>query len=153
MNVRPVAPADEAEWLRMRTALWPGPGSEEHPEEIRRYFAGEATEPQEVLVAEATPGRLVGLAELSIRTSAEGCTTDRVGYLEGWWVHPEWRRRGVGRALVATSMAWAREQGCTELASDTQLDNQVSQSAHLALGFEEAGRVVCYRLALDPGSG
>jgi len=161
MNVRPVAPDDEREWLRMRTALWPGPGSEDHPGEIRRFLDGEAAEPLHVLVAEpedgaeagAEPGRLVGLAELSIRPCAEGCRTDRVAYLEGWWVDPEWRRRGVGRALVRAVRAWAREQGCTELASDTAVDNEVSQRAHRAAGFEEVGRTVCYRMAVEEAGG
>jgi aminoglycoside 6'-N-acetyltransferase I len=143
----------------MRSALWPhdGPGPGDHPEEIRRYFRGEMHEPLEVLVAEeedegrsdGEPPRLVGLAELNLRNYAEGCRTDRVGYLEGWWVDPEHRRRGVGRALVRAALDWAREQGCTEFASDTTPDNGVSQRAHEALGFEEVERTVCYRRPLE----
>lgn len=148
MNIRSISNADEREWLRMRSALWPGPGSEAHPEEIGRYLSGEASEPQEVLVAEASPGHLVGFAELSIRPCAEGCLTSRVGYLEGWYVDPEWRRRGVGRELVLAALSWARAQRCTEFASDTALDNEDSQRAHRALGFEEVGRAVCYRMSL-----
>lgn len=97
------------------------------------------------------PGRLVGLAELSIRPCAEGCLTDRFGYLEGWWVDPGWRCRGVGRLLVEAVVVWARRQGCAEFASDTAVDNEVSQRAHRAVGFEEVGRTVCYRLTLDGG--
>jgi aminoglycoside 6'-N-acetyltransferase I len=114
-------------------------------------------EPLEVLVAEeedegrsdGEPPRLVGLAELNLRNYAEGCRTDRVGYLEGWWVDPEHRRRGVGGALVRAALDWAREQGCTEFASDTTPDNEVSQRAHAALGFEEVERTVCYRRPLE----
>ena len=50
------------------------------------------------LVREA--GAALGFAELSIRNYAEDCTTNRVAYLEGWYVEPHARRRGVGRALV-----------------------------------------------------
>jgi uncharacterized protein (TIGR02246 family) len=49
-----------------------------------------------VLLAEDAAG-ILGFAEVSIRPYAEGCSTDRVGYLEGWFVRPEARRRGVGR--------------------------------------------------------
>lgn len=151
LNIRPATPADEAEWLRMRSALWPhhGAGPGDHADEIRRYFRGEIHEPVEVLVAEVArdgePPRPVGVAELNIRNFAEGCRTDRIGYLEGWWVDPDHRRRGIGRALVRAALDWAREQGCTEFASDTTPDNEASQQAHEALGFEEVERTVCYR--------
>jgi aminoglycoside 6'-N-acetyltransferase I len=47
--------------------------------------------------------------------------------------------------------AWGISEGCTELASDTELENRASAAAHRALGFEEAGRVVCFRKALTAG--
>lgn len=147
MRVRPVTPADRAGWLRMREALWPSdPG--EHAGEIDRFFRGESREPLAVLVAERH-GRLVGLAELSIHPYAEGCDTDRVGFLEGWWVDPDHRRQGIGRALVEAAERWAREQGCVEFASDTQPGNATSRAAHLALGFREAGTVICFAKRLE----
>jgi aminoglycoside 6'-N-acetyltransferase I len=39
---------------------------------------------------------------------------------------------------------WARARGCRELASDALLDNEASQRAHRALGFEETERVVYF---------
>jgi aminoglycoside 6'-N-acetyltransferase I len=68
-----------------------------------------------------------------------------VPYVEEWFVMPEARRMGVGRALIAAAEAWARERGYPELASDALLDNLVSQSAHRALGFEEVERQVAFR--------
>ena len=55
---------------------------------------------------------------------------------------------GVGRALVECAERWVREQGCTELASDTWLDSEASQRAHEALGFELVDRCVNYRKSL-----
>ena len=43
---------------------------------------------------------------------------------------------------------WARGQGCIEMASDTRIDNAVSQRAHQALGFEVAEHSVLYRKTL-----
>jgi aminoglycoside 6'-N-acetyltransferase I len=83
-----------------------------------------------VLLAEDAVGDIVGIAELSIRAYAEGCRTDRVAYLEGWYVVPEARRQGVGRALIESAEEWARAQGCTEFASDIQPANEVSAAAH-----------------------
>jgi aminoglycoside 6'-N-acetyltransferase I len=94
-----------------------------------------------VLIAVDEGGRPVGFAELSIRNIAEDCTTDRVAYLEGWYVDPSVRRQGIGAALVHAAEAWARGEGCTEFGSDTQLDNEASAAAHLALGFTETARL------------
>ena len=144
--MRAAGRADREVWLGLRTALWPG---DDHGEEIDRLLdqGGDGAWPQAALIAEIG-GRAVGLAEVSVRPIAEGCASQRVGYLEGWYVEPAHRRRGVGRALVAAFEDWARAQGCRELASDTEHDNERSRRAHLALGFEEAGLVRCFRRSL-----
>ncbi|MGD8700772.1 MAG: GNAT family N-acetyltransferase [Gemmatimonadales bacterium] len=145
IRVRPASPTDAASWLRLRCALWPDGLEAEHRVEIDRFLAGQANEPQAVLLAEDGSGRLVGFAELSIRPCAEGCRTNRVAYLEGWFVVPEARGRGVGRALVEVAEAWGRAQGCREFASDAQADNELSAAAHRALGFTDVGLVRCFR--------
>ncbi len=144
-DVRAVHPADAAAWLELRRALWPEGSVAEHREEIAQFFAGEAPEPLAVLLALDGAGCPVGFAELSIRANAEGCRSDRVAYLEGWFVVPEARRHGVGRALVAAAEEWGRSQGCREFASDTEPDNDISAAAHGALGFSEVGLVRCFR--------
>ena len=150
MQVRSAIPQDSAAWLRMRQALWPDDGSHYHQSEIDQYFAGQLREPLEVLLAVADSGSPLGFAELSIRRYAEGCDTDHVGYLEGWYVVPEARRRGVGRALVLAAEQWARGRGCSEFASDALLDNDVSAAAHRALGFTETVQIRCFRKSLTP---
>jgi len=144
ITVRPVTPDDAAAWLRLRRPLWPEVSEAEHLEDIERFFAGEAREPAAVLLA-LESGRAVGLAEVSIRAYAEGCRTDRVAYLEGWFVAADARRRGVGRVLVEAAEEWGRRHGCRELASDAEADNVVSAAAHRALGFTEVGLVRCFR--------
>ena len=88
---------------------------------------------------------LVGFAEVSRRAGAEGCEPGPVAYLEGWYVAPDFRRSGVGRALVAAGEAWARAEGLRELASDTELANEASAAAHRALGFDEVAIIRCFR--------
>lgn len=151
VSVRPAGPSDAPSWLRLRRALWPDGPEAEHRDAIARFFSGEAREPMAVLLAEDGEGRAVGLAELSIRAYAEGCRTDRVAYLEGWYVVPEARRRGVGRALIGAAEDWGRAQGCTEFASDAAPDNEVSAAAHRALGFVDVGLVRCFRKDLSAG--
>jgi aminoglycoside 6'-N-acetyltransferase I len=60
-------------------------------------------------------------------------------------VEPHARRRGVGRALIQAAEDWGRAQGCTEFGSDALIDNDISASAHKALGFEETAQIRCFR--------
>jgi aminoglycoside 6'-N-acetyltransferase I len=137
---------DDDEWVRMRRALWPEGGDGEHRAEVRLWRARSDA----VALVAVRPGRvgLCGLAEVGERSVADGCETGAVAYLEGWYVDPDVRRAGVGRALVRAAEAWARERGYRELASDVELHNLVSQRAHDALGFTETSRVVLYRKSL-----
>ncbi len=148
IQVRSAKPDDASDWLRMREALWPEDRAGTHAGEIEQFFAGALNMPLEVLLAADEANHVVGFAELSIRNYAEDCVTDRVAYLEGWYVAPEWRRRGVGKALVEAAEAWARAQGCTEFGSDALLDNATSAAAHKALGFEETVQIRCFRKQL-----
>jgi aminoglycoside 6'-N-acetyltransferase I len=148
-RVRAVKPEDAGAWLQLRHALWPEGSEAEHREEIDLFFAGRfPRDPWAVLLAEDDDGGVIGLAELSLRPYAEGCRTTPVAYLEGWYVLPEARERGVGRALIAAAESWARTRGCSELASDTAPDNDVSAAAHRASGFVDAGTVRCFRKEL-----
>jgi aminoglycoside 6'-N-acetyltransferase I len=149
VQVRSATKNDTAAWLRMRQALWPEEGDPTHADEIDRYFAGPVREPLEVLLAIDEGGNAIGFAELSIRNYAEDCVTDRVGYLEGWYVEPGARRHGVGRALVEAAERWARAQGCLEFGSDALIDNEISAAAHRALGFEETAQIRCFLKTLD----
>jgi aminoglycoside 6'-N-acetyltransferase I len=145
IRVRPVTRADAAAWLRLRCALWPEGSAREHRRDIDRYFAGHRREPKAALIAVDADGSPLGFVELSIRNIVDSCETDRVAYLEGWYVVPDARRRGVGAALTVAAEQWGLQQGCTEFGSDSLVDNRVSRAAHLALGFEETGVVRNYR--------
>ena len=148
ITIRPAKQGDAAAWLQLRHALWPERSEAEHREDVERFFAGAAQEPLAVLFAEDGAGCPVGLAELSIRAYAEGCRSDRVAYLEGWFVVPSARGCGVGRALIGAAEEWGRSQGCREFASDAQPDNEISVAAHRALGFVDVGLVRCFRKEL-----
>jgi SAM-dependent methyltransferase/GNAT superfamily N-acetyltransferase len=158
-EIRPARSGDQAEWVRMRTALWPDEGGVEHGDDVATFLAtgtfrsSESSLPWKVFVAERSEGGLCGFVEASIRPFAEGCTTRPVGYMEGWFVDPDVRRRGVGSKLVKAAEEWAAAYGCEEMASDAHLENAVSHEAHKALGFEESGRLVHFRKRLPSTSG
>ena len=150
MRVRLAVSADVGPVARQFHALWPDGSLAEHEEEARAILAGSppSSMPLVVFVAEVNR-QVVGFIEVGLRSHADGCDGRQpVGFVEGWYVEREHRRRGVGRALMGTAEDWARSQGCTEIASDTWIDNEPSQRAHEALSFEVVDRCVHYRKAL-----
>jgi len=80
-----------------------------------------------------------------VRPFANGVDEQPCAFVEGWWVDEDVRRTGVGRALIEAVEGWARQRGFRELGSDALLDNTLSHTAHLALGFEERERTVNFR--------
>lgn len=70
------------------------------------------------------------------------------GYLKGIFVAEEYRKKGFASELLRACENWAKEKGCTEFASDCELVNEDSMNFHLALEFEEANRIICFRKEL-----
>jgi len=116
MIIRNIAPSDASDWELMRRDLWPEVEST-HATEIASYFAGTLAEPQAVLVAQEG-SMLAGFVELSIRDDIPVLRGKRVGYVEGLYVSPGFRARGVARHLLAAARLWARKNGCDAFASD-----------------------------------
>jgi aminoglycoside 6'-N-acetyltransferase I len=116
VTIRPIEPSDAATWERLRKDLWPK-DPESHAVEIASFFAGTLPEPQAVLVAQEGP-TIVAFAELSLRDDIPGVAGKRVGYVEGLYVTPAFRGRGIARTLLLASKAWARENHCEGFASD-----------------------------------
>lgn len=148
MEIRELRPEERGEWHRLRRLLWPDEPRETLAEEQGEILG--AAETNAVLVAALPGGDLAGFVEVSLREQAEGCSTHPVGYVEGWYVEAERRRSGLGRLLMRAAERWALSRGCTELASDAELPNEVSHEAHRALGFAEVARVVLFAKRIAP---
>lgn len=142
VSIRTARPEDRAEWLRMRLALWDDCPVEQQLFEmdgIRR------SDSDVVFLAERLEGGLCGFLEAAVRSRANGCDSTPVGYVEGWFVDPDMRRQGIGKALTEVAEDWARSKGCREMASDAELWNVLSHDAHRSLGYEETGRLVLFK--------
>ena len=142
---------DRDQLSRFREALWPKTSAEEHARETTLILEGKLplTMPLIILVAEMSDGILAGFLEVDLRSHADGCDPSRpVGYIEGWYIAEDHRHKGIGKKLLAAAEDWARSQGCVEIASDTWIDNELSQHVHEALGYEVVDRCVHYRKTL-----
>ena len=91
----------------------------------------------------------VGFSQCQLRYDyVEGTHSSPVGYLEGIFVVQEYQHKGYAKELLCECELWAKEKGCSEFASDCELENKNSYSFHIAMGFEEANRVICFKKEL-----
>jgi aminoglycoside 6'-N-acetyltransferase I len=137
--------SDDRAWLALRLALWPDGSPAEHLAAMTDTLA----RGHYVRLAVNASGSAVGFVEASKRVDyVNGTTSSPVAFLEGLYVVAGSRRQGIARALVKSVVAWALQQGLSELGSDSLLDNPQAHAAHRALGFEETERVVYFHRVL-----
>jgi aminoglycoside 6'-N-acetyltransferase I len=138
ITLRRVTQEDKSEWMRMRKGIWP-----EAPDEYLDFDMDEILINDDYFVIFACDGdKPIGLTEIQIRDYGEGCETSPVGNIEGWFVQEEYRGKGVVGVMMQAAENWVREKGCTEVASDTWLDNESSIRAHMKMGYTEVERLV-----------
>lgn len=146
MRVREFQDSDWDEWRRMDQALFPDNEFEDDLEADMRALL--ARPDAAVFIAERSDGSVCGYVEVGGRAYADGCRSSPVGYIEAWYVDPDVRRSGYGRALLAAAEEWARGRGYTEMASDARLGNIVSINAHENSGYHVIDRIVQFRKPL-----
>ncbi|MGN0432409.1 MAG: aminoglycoside 6'-N-acetyltransferase [Lachnospiraceae bacterium] len=114
-------------------------------EELTEEFCDYINKGSCVVFIALLDGCAMGFAQCGLRHDyVEGTDTSPVGYLEGIFVTEEYRNRGVAKDMLKACQEWAKEQGCTEFASDCELVNEGSLKFHLKMGFEEANRIICF---------
>lgn len=142
ISIQPVQPEHHAEWLRLRQAIYTSVDQEFHRQEMQLFF-DDAT--KECFLALVQPSKACAMLEVSLRNTVDGCLTSPVGYIEGIYVEPDHRGAGLARRLIQLAEAWFRQQGCREMATDSELEDTAAQRFHEHNGFQETFRIVEYR--------
>ena len=100
----------------------------------RRQAAGRAQ-----LFMALESGSPVGMAIVSIadhyRAETQGIT---FGYVNGVYVKPMWRRRGIARQLMDLAIRWARGRGCRTLRLRS---SDEGRALYEALGFQPSSEM------------
>ncbi|MEK7254352.1 MAG: GNAT family N-acetyltransferase [Bacteroidota bacterium] len=137
-------------WMRLRNELYGDLDPQHNEQEIRRTV--EDSNLATFFVFEEGSTTPIGMLELSLRNIVDGCLTSPVGYIEGMYVEQPWQGKGIGKKMVEFAKTWALENGCSELAVDTELDNLEAQNFYRHNGFRETFRVVEFRMDLKVGT-
>lgn len=137
-----IACADDVKTAaEMECRLWPDNTVEEMAAELSEIIG---IDDAAVFIAEDMK-KTVGFAQCQLRHDyVEGTETSPVGYLEGIFVDEAYRGRGIARELLKACEEWARGKGCTEFASDCEINNTDSLKFHMKVGFKEEGRIICF---------
>ena len=144
MTIRLATGAQAGELARLASELWESP-----LQELEELFAGLTNSENAACFLACQDGVPLGFAQCQLRHDyVEGTRTSPVGYLEGLYVRPQYRRQGTASRLLAACQDWARAKGCAEFASDCELGNDASLRFHLKMGFAEANRIICFTKAL-----
>ena len=118
-------------------------------EELLEKFKATITNKESVLFLNYLEGVPVGFAQCTLRHDyVEGTHSSPVGYLEGIFIKEEYRERGYAKELLSACEQWAKEQGCSEFASDCELTNCDSFAFHMKTGFIQANILVCFKKSL-----
>ena len=121
--------------------LWP----DNTVEEMRSEFAEIIAKPDAAFLLAYEEDTAAGFAQCQLRHDyVEGTDSSPGGYLEGIYVADGYRKQGVAKELLSACESWAKTKGCTEFASDCELENTQSLEFHLNVGFEEANRIICF---------
>jgi aminoglycoside 6'-N-acetyltransferase I len=151
VEIREVTPADAGAWASFRQRLWPEASLEELAEQVRAFF-DEGTQLMETAFIAWDGDDPVGFLEVSVRAYVPGADSLPAPFVEGWFVEPARRGKGVGRSLVRAAEDWARNRGFTQLGSDTLMENAAAAEAHEALGFRTVEMLRSFIKDLDaPG--
>lgn len=129
LTTEPMSPKHHGAWHAMRRDLYPQEPAATVESEIEEFVRTGMIDGRAhgVFVA-VLSGEALGFVEVS-----DACRGSC--HVESWYVRPEARRTGVGRALLGACEVWARSRGAKLLTSDTNADYPDSPPAHRACGF------------------
>ncbi|WP_455277171.1 ribosomal protein S18-alanine N-acetyltransferase [[Eubacterium] cellulosolvens] len=123
---------------------FPHPWSES---EFRLYYR---REPQLFLVA-AMNARIIGyvIAQVVSSLDPKKFQFRKRGHVVNIAVHPDFRRKGIGKSLIKTINAYLQEKGLKDVFLEVRASNSIARIFYLNLDFEEKGKKLGYYLTED----
>ncbi len=142
MTIQKIEKKDLKDVAQLAFELWPDASPQELLDDFTQLLRSGK---DAVYICKTANNVSIAFLHASLRGDyVEGTASSPVAYLEGIYVRPAYQRQGIARKLLETAEKWAKNKGCTEMGSDAEVLNLISQKFHEEVGFVEANRVVCY---------
>lgn len=145
MHFTEITEQDSELWLALRQQLYHGLDERFHRQEMHWLLS--SPEHYCLFLTNSTK-QPIGLLELSLRNIVDGCIDGPVGYIEGLYLLPEYRGQGLGKNMLQRAAQWFSAQGCSEMATDAELDNRMAQEFYDNQGFTRLWEIVQFKKAL-----
>ena len=111
MEAREADNRDRESWLRIRRTIWPHASPGAHERDIDAGFARQDGRWFVVVVEDRDP---IAYLECRLRPAEDG-VEGATGRIEAWYIAPNYRAGGVGRALIGFLRSWFQVRGCERL--------------------------------------
>jgi len=129
-------------WLGLRKLLWPG-ADEMHVGEMRAILDSDT---QIAFLMFSSDDQPVGFIEGAIYLNP----SQDYGYVEGWYVLPDFRGQGLGGELLGALEGWFLHQAISLSLSDTiPAQYPLSPEAHARYGYREYATMKIYIKQLE----
>jgi len=144
LMIRPFTPSDLDSIYDIERRSFP------HPWSRFAFRLTYSRNPHGFLVAVADE-KVVGyvIAEKMMYREPPGSKMKRSAHLLNIAVDPEFRHRGIGKALMETITTYLRGEGVNGIWLEVRASNLVARSFYSRMGFEERGRRARYYLDED----
>ncbi len=140
-------PKYEQSYKQLVKLLWTDIEDKELNELLRNHYLGK----EKILIfVNIKEDEAVGFINTTIRNDyVEGCSSLGVGYIEGIYVAAPYRRNQIAYKLLNEAKNYFKSLGLTEIGSDTEIENEMSQIFHKAIGFKEISTIKHYIMRIE----
>jgi ribosomal protein S18 acetylase RimI-like enzyme len=108
------------------------------------YLGSALSSDEQIMLVADVRQELVGFVHVKVFDTPESATKvpRRRGHVEDMVVEQEYRRQGIGRALMEEAARWCRDQGATQIVLTVWEGNQHAEAFYRRLGYRPVSRVM-----------
>ncbi|MBD7964042.1 aminoglycoside 6'-N-acetyltransferase [Fictibacillus norfolkensis] len=122
-------------------ALWP----DNEFSDLRKEFEQLLNSDKDKVIVYLMHAQLIAFIHISVRSDyVEGSQDSPTGFIEGIYVKPEYRKKGISKKLIEKGESWLKTKGCSQIGSDIEQSNITSYHFHKSVGFKEVNRLIAF---------
>ncbi|MBH0160738.1 aminoglycoside 6'-N-acetyltransferase [Fictibacillus sp. 26RED30] len=113
--------------------------------DLRKEFKQLLNSDKDKVIVYLMHAKLIAFIHISVRSDyVEGSKDSLTGFIEGIYVKPEYRKKGISKKLIEKGESWLKTKGCSQIGSDIEQSNDTSYHFHKSVGFKEVNRLIAF---------